>query len=431
MIVYKTRDISVYDSLHKIKRNQIFIVKSETQNLEPMLPSSLTYFIIKYCKSYDTQRKYATELCAFINYISSNVYKENNELFLSLKFKGLSGLTFHHLAHYINYISNDPFEPIAYETAKAKEDIIYLFYKYMNLSKINNINGTIIEKIDLLNSQKSNIKSRNISPFDLCPEIIIAYPKQITKSNRVLKDMQEELWNLLVEFAEEYYLSIAFGVLILICGGSRRGECVNLFVKDVRLHKQNHLLYLDIKDNQYELFGDREININNSQVKKERKKQPVLPLHSRISEIYENHLNYLKKVYNTQNIKNKALFVNSDGFPMSGDSFSELFRDLKRNFIDFLENEGLPALAQQMREYRWGSHIGRHIFTNTIVKKGYANGSGNKPIPKLVALLRGDSSEESSMVYIDDYTLSEAVAKNINDISKIAVEYNKNDDAQI
>jgi integrase len=312
-------------------------------------------------------------------------------------------------------------------TAKIKENILFMFYKFLSLSNINNLNDDIIEKVDLLNSQNINKKSKKISPFDMCPDIVISYPKQLTNSQSVLKDMPEEIWNLFVEYAEEYYPNIAIGVIITICSGIRRGGCVNLRVKDVKLHKQNHMLYLNIKDNQYELFGDRDINLNNSQVKKPRQKQPVLPLHSRIVEIFETHKKYLRKIYNSRYIKNKALFVNAYGLPMSGDSFSNYFNNLKHDFIKFLENEGLPALAQQMKEYRWGTHIGRHIFTNTIVKKGYANGSGNKPIPKLVALLRGDSSEESSMVYIDEYTLSEAVSKNINDISNIAMGYNKNE----
>ncbi len=427
MFIYKTRDITVYDSLRHVRTKQIFIVKFCPQSPEFILPIPLTHFVLKYCKSYNTQRKYANELCSFVNYLISQVQKGRNEIFEPLKSKGLSGLTFYHLAYYINHFSNNPEEPLLLSTAKIKEDILVMFFKYLSISNINRLNDGILEKLDVLNSQIINKKFKKKSPFDLFPDIVISYPKNLKKSNDILKDMPDELWNLLIEYAEEYYPNIAFGVLITICSGIRRGGCVNLRVKDVKLHKQNHMLYLNIKDNQHELFGDRDINLNNSQVKKPRKKQPVLPLHSRIAEIYETHKNYLMKIYGTRHIENNALFPNDDGLPMSGDSYSNYFRKLKSDFIAFLESEGLPAIAQQMREYSWSTHIGRHIFTNTIVKKGFANGSGNKPIPKLVALLRGDSSEESSMVYIDDYTLSEAVSNNINDISKIASEYKENE----
>ena len=427
MIIYKTRDITIYDSLHKERSKRIFIVKFDSQSPKFILPSPLTYFVLKYGKSYNTQRKYANELCGFINYLISKVQQGGNEMFEALKIQGLSGLTFYHLANYLNHISNNPEEQLSLDTVLIKQNVLYNFYKYLSLSKINKLNDDVIEKMNILNSQVANRKRRKVSPFDLCPDIVIKYPKQLTKSNGVLKDMPEELWNLFVEYAEEYYQPIAFGVLLTICSGIRRGGCVNLRVKDVKQHKHNHLLYLDIKDNQLELFGERDINLNNSQVKKVRKKQPVLPLHSRILEIFDTHKKYLMKVYNSQHIEDKALFVNADGLPMSGDSYSTYFSKLKQDFIEFLQNEGLPVLAQQMREYRWATHIGRHIFTNTIVKKGYANGSGNKPIPKLVALLRGDSSEESSMVYIDEFTLSEAVSKNINDISKIAAGNDEND----
>ena len=57
-----------------------------------------------------------------------------------------------------------------------------------------------------------------------------------------------------------------------------------------------------LKDRQYEQFGDREINLCNSQVKKPRNNQPVLPLHSRIIEIFETHKKFLKEKYGSEHI---------------------------------------------------------------------------------------------------------------------------------
>lgn len=427
MFTYKTRAISIYDSLHNNTEKKIFIVKYDHEIPKLALPSPLTYFIYKYGSSYNTQKKLSDDLCAFINYINLNVHKGDNELFNLLKNKGLAGLTFEHLAHYLNYISNNPDTPLSLNTVLIKRNTLYRFYKFLSISGINHINDKIIEKVDLYNSQRTNTRSRSASPFDYCPDIVISYPQNAIKPNKVLKDMPQEVWELFIEYAEEHYFVIAFGLLLVICSGIRRGECVNLRVKDVKVYKQNSTLYLNIKDNQLDLFGNRDINLNNSQVKKIRKKQPVLPLHSRIVDIFENHKNFLKRIYKTEKIEDKALFVNANGLPMSGDSFSYYFRSLKSDFINFLEDEGLASLAQQMRYYTWGAHIGRHIFTNAIIKYGYVNGSGNKPISKLVAILRGDSSEESSNTYIDDFTISEAISKNINDISKLAMENAKND----
>ena len=427
MFTYKCKEITIYDSLQNVRKKQVFIVKTSFEIPNLMLPSPLTYFVLKYGKSYNTQRKYAQELCGFINYIIIKTQSNNSELYAALRMKGLSELNFYHLADYINHISNNPEKQISFDTVKLKQDVLYLFYSYLNGLKINIQNEKIFNELKLLNSQGYSNRTKKKTPFDLCQDIFISYPSHFSKKNDVLKDMPEELWALFIEYAEEHYPNLVFGLILNICGGVRRGECVNLRVKDVKLYKNNHSIYLNIKDNQEELFGDRDININNSQVKKVRKKQPVLPLYSRIQEIFNEHKKYLMKVYNTQHIENKAFFVNADGKPMSGDSYGEYFKNLKLDFIAFLESEGLPALAQQLREYRWESHIGRHIFTNAIVKNGYANGSGNKPIPKLVAILRGDSSEDSSNEYIDNYTISEAVSKNINDISTIATEYENND----
>jgi integrase len=427
MKIYKIEAITVYDELRKTHCKDIFIVKRDDNNSNKFFPSPLTYYLVKYCNSYNTKKRYGTCICSFINYVIRQTEKGINENFIQLKSQGLTGLTFYHLAHYINFISNNPENIVIYDTVKQTECILYGFYQFLSIAKIDTKNDEIINKINSLNANLPNKRRGITSPFKLCSDIVISYPSRGIKKNTTMKDMPEPLWDLFVEYAEEYYVQIAFGVLIMICSGIRRGECVNLLVKDIKFKKSNQMFYLNIKDRQVELFGSRDINLENSQVKKVRKNQPVLPMHSRIYEIYENHIAYLKTKYNTRNVSDKALFVNAEGNPMSGDSYSKYFIHLKNEFVEYLDYEGLGNLASQLNEYRWGSHIGRHIFTNTIVKNGFANGTNNRPIAKLVAILRGDSCEDSSQVYIDDFTLSEAVAKNINEISKIAMEYTNDD----
>ena len=308
-----------------------------------------------------------------------------------------------------------------------KEAILFRFYKYLSISGINSKNNKILEKIDRTNSLYANKRSKKVTPFDEIHDIIIKYPNESNKPRPLLKDQPEELWELFIEFAELNYPNISFGIVLSICGGIRRGECVNLLVRDININQQNRTLYLNIQDRQIELFGERDINLNNSQVKKPRKKQPVLSIHSHIVELFESHKARLCKIYGTTNIANYPLFVNADGNSMSGDSFSGYFNRLKASFIEFLIDEGLQDKVETIKYYKWGTHIGRHIFTNFIVKNGYANGTGNKPIAKLVAILRGDSCEESSNTYIDTFTIGTAIQANINDISKIAMENYKNE----
>lgn len=423
MVKYDVKPIRIYNELKGTVDKQIFIVMTDERYPELIIPSTLTTFVLKQSREFNTQKKYADEICEFINYINCQLKADNN-LFIKLKSCGLSGLNYYHLAHYINHISNDNITPRNYTTVMLKQDILFRFYKNLSIAKINTINDNILDKVENRNMNLKNSKMKRTTPFNLISDIVIYYPNTNYVKKPILKDMPVEIWRLFVEYAYIYAPRIAFGLVLTICSGIRRGECVNLRVKDIWFNTDNHTYYLNIKNNQSVLFNARDINLNNSQVKKCRKRQPVLPIHTEVEYLFDRHIKYLKDIYGTNDIKNRGLFVNADGNAMSGDSFSNYFYRLKNNFINYLYEEGLAEFAQQLRYYKWGTHIGRHIFTNTIIKNGYTNGTGNKPIAKLVAILRGDSCEESSNVYIDEITISTAVTKNINEISAIASEYN-------
>lgn len=51
MVIYRTKELSVFDSIRKIRRKQIFIAKYDTEYPEFILPSRLTSFIVKYGNS--------------------------------------------------------------------------------------------------------------------------------------------------------------------------------------------------------------------------------------------------------------------------------------------------------------------------------------------------------------------------------------------
>lgn len=81
-------------------------------------------------------------------------------------------------------------------------------------------------------------------------------------------------------------------------------------------------------------------------------------------------MEYLK---NNKKINNKsAPFVDSNGQAITAQVYQKEFHKLKWNFIKYLEDEcNKIDLANEYREKNWGSHIGRHIFTNYLIKKGY------------------------------------------------------------
>lgn len=419
---YKVSNIKIYDSISMKRVDQYFISMYDENTPGLLIPSIFTSFILKYARSANSQRSLANTIVPFLNYLIQQVFEEV-PLFLPLKASGISGLNLYHLAQYLNYISNNPENQILRDTVETKEDTLVRLLYFLSDTGTNKMNDEILIKTREINNALVGTRRKRTSPFDLLSDIYIHYPAKNYKKKTILKDMKEELWDLMIEYAEEYYTIISFGILLMICSGLRRGECVNLRVKDVRYDKVSDRIYINVQDNQEELFHDRNIDLSNSQVKKPRKKQPLLQLHSRIEELYTRHKERLKIMYNTSHIADKPLFVNADGNAMSGNSFSNYFISFKNDFLTFLREEGFKELADELDCYKWGAHVGRHIFTNAIVKKGYANGGTDRPIPRLVALLRGDSSEEASMGYIDEMTISTAIQENMNEISRTAAWY--------
>ena len=72
-------------------------------------------------------------------------------------------------------------------------------------------------------------------------------------------------------------------------------------------------------------------------------------------------------------------------------------------------------------KYAWSTHIGRHVFTNFIIKTGLANNSMGVPDAKIVASLRGDRNLSSALAYIDRIAMVEAIDENLQNLSKEAL----------
>ena len=107
---------------------------------------------------------------------------------------------------------------------------------------------------------------------------------------------------------------------------------------------------------------------------------------------------------------------------MTGEVYQKEFSKLKFNFLKFLEKE-YPALFDELARKTWGTHIGRHVFTNHLIKEGFVNNPNTGEVDtKLLMILRGDSSEKSSSVYIDVQTVTKTVASSIDIVSKIAAQ---------
>ena len=128
-------------------------------------------------------------------------------------------------------------------------------------------------------------------------------------------------------------------------------------------------------------------------------------------------LNKRKSSYN-----HDALFINAYGEPMTGEVYQKEFAKLKYNFLMFLKEE-YPALFNNLASKTWGTHIGRHIYTNYLIKEGFVNNPNTGEInTKFLMILRGDSSEKSSSVYIDVQSVTNTVASQIDIVSRIAAQ---------
>lgn len=315
----------------------------------------------------------------------------------------------------------------SYETVKGKENELICYYDYLNKSgmtgKDMQVSFTIKEKRTSEEFTRKGKRNRGkkvlINPFEDCG-VSIKYPPMDGKKIPKLMDMRKSDWELLLEVAEEVTPDIALGVGMEIMGGLRVGEVVNQTINSIRIdgeHKDK--LLLSIEDRQIELFESRGVNIYKSQVKKQREDQPVFNFNGDLFKMLESHMERLKSM---PTVNTKALFVDSSGNAMTGEVYHIRFALLKECFLQRL-GEKKPSLEKEYRvNYRWGSHIGRHIYTNYLLKTGLCHDSLGTPDARILANLRGDKSIYSAMVYIDRMAVIASIQEKLEELSRLATE---------
>ncbi|WP_195251379.1 tyrosine-type recombinase/integrase [Romboutsia sp. 1001713B170207_170306_H8] len=428
MIRYRPKEILTTDlsGYKPKKKREVIIIKYDTNNEDVWIPSQLSDYLHVYKseKSNNTKFSMGYAICEFINYTLEQVEKGENKDFEILKEKGFYGLNFKHVAEYITYISK--YNNLSYTTVRRKENVIIDFFKFLNQKNILTDKDATVERklIQIKRNGHSTRKGMYVSihPFDNNPKYKVYRPAKNPssqdgeKKKAPLKDMNEEVWMLMLEFAEERYPDIAFGVALQCMGGLRLGDVVNLTIDDVKAVKEQHVIYLNIEDRQIELFGKK--SCKKSEVKTVRENQPVFNFNGELFKSMDKYMNYLNR--QKRNNKN-ALFINSHGNPMTGNTYEQRFQKLKADFIDFLEYSK-PTEAYVLKEHTWATHIGRHIFTNFIIRKGLTQNSMGEHDPKILSALRGDKSIASALTYINPVALVESVTEIISQISKASKE---------
>ncbi|WP_410495699.1 hypothetical protein QTL86_18575 [Cellulosilyticum sp. ST5] len=422
MKYYKVKEISVGNT------KEILIVECDESNKEVWIPSRLTDFIATAYSVYslNTKTKVARYVTGFMNYLVQEVAKKEDKIFDNLKTDGLYGLNFYHLANYINHISNPNIIGNCYETVKDKEDVLLRFYNYLFKKGVTNETAKLETEIVLDKikpySKKTKVSGAReviINPFTDRLKYNLKYPAR-NRTDNTLKNLAKEEWIQLIEYAEKYYPEIAFGVVIQCMGGLRQGEVVNLLRDDVDIDEELRMLNATIQDRSKELFEDRGISSRKSQIKKNYVSvQSIFSFDGDIIERYEKHLMYISKIANKKSIQLRALFIDARGNAMSGDVYEKKFNKLKRGFIEELDKVS-PSTANKLKKCRWGSHIGRHIFTNYLLDSGVADTESEITNRKIVQLLRRDVSPESTDEYVDKKMIYTQIAKNIKRMSQVA-----------
>lgn len=386
----------------QIVNKHIAVIMEEIElsnNQKTYIPSSLNQIIYKKYinKSINNAMNFGGTICEFLNYISHMTKLDLDDEFKSLKKKGLMGLNFYHLSSFLNYCINN--KKNSYDTIKQKE--LRLFKFYNQLIKFNLLDNKSV-KFTKTESVKGN--KIYLVPADV-KEYQVSYPMKYANKGIKLKNLDEYLYQLLIELSSKHTPDITFGIVLQIMGGIRKGELVNLRFDDVLLNTDKNRMDLVI-NRRPELFIGRGINISSSYVKKPRK-QVVFNIDGLLYKYYENHLNYRMFLLNKNNTASEALMIDGYGCAMTGSTYSKKFSKLKKIFLKELE-ENKYSIYLAMKNTKWSTHICRGIFTNLCIQKGLARNIRD------LANLRGDWNENSSRAYWDASTLAKSIEEKLN-----------------
>src|SRR5699024_2474005 len=151
---------------------------------------------------------------------------------------------------------------------------------------------------------------------------------------------------------------------------------------------------------------------------------PICLIDPILNYLYKHHVEIvLKKI--KKPIHPNALFYDTEGSPMSADTYDKRFLKLKNTYLGMLL--GTPGRYQDYLDFsqtKWRSHIGRGAFTNMCLDAGFNE--------KQTAVLRGDRSTQSMKSYFDIITATYNIRKalsllspdELNNITALNMQFN-------
>jgi hypothetical protein len=356
---------------HKPLKKQTMAIGLRDNNTGVHIIHPISNFILSWrwrTREFNTKRKHATNIVKFLNYLLLN--KKHT-------IKSLADLDITTGNAYLNSLTNDHRKR---ETITDASRTLTSFYVWLSQNScLPKIGDNIFES-----KKKKNPYSGSTYFESLFNPIL----PQRTKSNRKHLFPVKYI-PLLIEICILFAHPITLGLYLQIFGGLRAGEVVNLRRTQFRKRLNSADFLLNIKEQQFRT--DIKDSSGSNYVKKIRKQQ-ILQIKDWGNILFKDHVEF----YKDKDINGTgALFINRDGLPMTGKSYSQYFYKVKDKFIKFLMDYGTvedKVIATDLRLADWGTHIGRGTFTNLIAEE-IEN-------PAELMFLRGDSDLLSCLPYL-------------------------------
>lgn len=323
-----------------------------------------------------SQYQYASKLTGLLNFL----YK--------VKRKQLIDLSHVDVADYLQYLTE---QGKSRQNVKSiKEYLVRILYhasyKYPNSISMNCDDFEI-------NGNKYNLRSMHIiHPMIEASCVLPSTSTDIKKKRNKISNLDFEIVIKFLEIAQLETPNCALAFYFMFFGGLRASEVLHLTSYCIP-KVVDGCFYINVPNeilNEESMYSD--INLS-----KKPRKQIVFYVQELYDVIYRSWVS---------RYHSGPIVLNHSNKPMTYSGFRKRFMKVKRILIDSLKNGDINSkeMAFKLENYSWTTHVGRGVFSNNIADK--------LDNPYLVSVLRGDSSFESALPYIED---SEKMVKVISE----------------
>lgn len=369
--------------------------------------------------NFNSQKRAADVIVQFLNWLLIEKYS-------TYQISSLKQLTLSHDVDFLNYLKTTKYKKkkdrnSVYRSRGTLEHAdLYLRYFLKFLKDQHILQGAladVIEKHTYKANNKEIISSIFIGNGFSLPA------KNVTRHEFKLEHFPPpQLITLLLEVSDLVAPEISFGIYLQIFGGLRRGEVVNVLRRDLREIGPNGEHGLSVRIGYKPYIWERLNDISSCSVKRDTKLFPIQPIQV-IPTISVPILKSLKIRLETLQKSNRhnALFVDNNGNSMSGDTYDARFNKVKRKFLMTVKKK-MPAYFSLLSSNTWGTHIDRRIYTNLMAKIVKS--------PAELAILPGDKSLESALVYMSKEAIREEIQEGLQQMYQENMNTNDNLDEE-